>query len=88
MAQARRKESARTTLLRDWLERYSARPLWEKRISPTVVVSAYMIGGRIAIVTAYGGGFDGWDIYTAANTNETGVTLRDAEQRLGLTGLV
>jgi len=80
----KQKVTPRTQFLLDWLEKNNARCCWEKRISPTVKVTGYMINGRIAIITAYEGGFAGWDIFTSGNSNETGATLRDAEQRLGI----
>lgn len=78
----KQKVSARTQFLIDWLDKNNARCLWEKKISPTVKVAGYMINGRIAIVSSYDGGFSGWDIFTSGNSNDTGATLCDAEQRL------
>lgn len=75
--------------LADWLHKHGARCQWQvttdgKPASSTnSMVEAWLLGDSMCIVVVHPNRC-GWDIFTPGDDPEVYVTLRDAEERLGL----
>lgn len=83
---AKRKPSKNVEYLNAWLDRHSARCLWEAKITGGLGwIEAWVFPetGRIALIMHYGNGH-GWNVYTDGDTHAIDGTLLDAERRLGL----
>lgn len=83
MGNAKEKEN-RCKAIDAWLAIHLAECLWQKKLA-NGLVEAWRVGPRVCIVMRYGRhGENGWDIYTSNTSNETALSLLDAEVRLGV----
>jgi hypothetical protein len=73
--------------LREWLDKVNATCIEQHPIGPLSKPIAYLerwlVRGRVIIVEVRSD-LNGWNIYTAAETNKISDTLLDAEVRLGM----
>jgi hypothetical protein len=69
--------------LNTWLTAHRARALWWTTAG-RAQLTGYDIGGALVVVMRWPDG-EGWDIYTSHAGLRIDDTLRDVEQRIGLT---
>jgi hypothetical protein len=85
-------QPSRCAPLDAWLAKHGAVMLWETSLHGTIAprVQAWSIQSKTGanntvIVLRYGyQGSEGWDLFTALGANSVGLSLKDAEERLGL----
>jgi hypothetical protein len=71
----------RHAALDEWLDKYNARCLWSKTVVPKhgIDIECYRVGTSLVLVMRY---HDGWDLFTASQSNKIDETLADAERRI------